>query len=85
MRLYCLIIPKSVIRKLRRIDPQDQRYIKTALQLLRESPYQRGTKKLKNVSLGIFRARIRDYRIRYDIKGKTIIIRRIGHRKEVYN
>jgi mRNA interferase RelE/StbE len=41
-------------------------------------------KKLKHSELGSYRFRIGDYRAIFDIRGNTIIILRIGHRREIY-
>ena len=32
-----------------------------------------------------YRLRMGDYRVLFDVEGKVIIIRRIGHRKDVYD
>ena len=41
-------------------------------------------KKLKNVEIGIFRKRIGNYRIRFDIIKDSIYLYRIRHRKDIY-
>ena|SRR2546422_10867111 len=40
--------------------------------------------KLRGVEIGEYRCRVGDYRIRYDIAGRTIYLHAVRHRKEVY-
>ncbi len=41
-------------------------------------------KRLQNTDFG-FRLRMGDYRVLFDVQGNTILIQKIGHRKEVYD
>jgi len=84
MPKYQVIIPNSVAKKSKRINPQDKIVIKNCLRELETDPYPKRVKKLKSESIGIFRIRVGDYRIRYDISQNFIIIRRIAHRREAY-
>jgi mRNA interferase RelE/StbE len=51
---------------------------------LQETPKPTGCIKMKNVSG--YRIRISDYRVLYDVDdaAQTVILRRVGHRKEIY-
>lgn len=40
--------------------------------------------RLKDFSLGSYRFRIGDYRIIFDIHSDTIVVLRVGHRREIY-
>jgi mRNA interferase RelE/StbE len=40
-------------------------------------------KKLRQADIG-YRLRMGDYRILFDVEGDTIVIQKIGHRKDVY-
>lgn len=40
--------------------------------------------RLKDFSLGGYRFRIGDYRIIFDFQNDTIVVLRVGHRKEIY-
>ena len=40
--------------------------------------------KLQVPSLGEYRFRIGDYRMIFDLEGNTILVLRVGHRKEIY-
>jgi len=67
---------------LARLDAVTHHRILEAIDTLKENPY-RG-KKLQGVGVGQWRFRVGDYRIRYDIIEETVLILRIGHRREVY-
>ena len=47
-------------------------------------PLVSGTKALSGNLAGWYRARVGDYRIRFRVKGDTVIVEKIGHRKDVY-
>lgn len=58
--------------------------IVSKLSLLQENPRSAGSLKLHG-SEG-WRIRVSDYRIIYDIDdaGRTVVIRRVGHRRDIY-
>jgi mRNA-degrading endonuclease RelE of RelBE toxin-antitoxin system len=37
-----------------------------------------------NVSIGQWRTRVGDYRIRYDIEGEEVSLYRVRHRRDIY-
>lgn len=41
-------------------------------------------KTLRDYSIGEYRFRIDDYRVVFDVKNDTIIVLRIGHRRDIY-
>ena len=84
MAKYKVLIPKSVVKEFCSLNFENKGYIKEALEKMSYGAYPRGVKKLHGVPYGIFRIRAGDYRIRYDVQGKVITIRRIAHRREVY-
>jgi mRNA interferase RelE/StbE len=42
------------------------------------------SRKLSDPKIGTYRFRIGDYRVIFDIEDETIIVLRIGHRKDIY-
>lgn len=42
------------------------------------------SRKLTDPKIGSFRFRIGDYRVIFDIEDETIIVLRVGHRKDIY-
>jgi mRNA interferase RelE/StbE len=59
--------------------------LKHRIDTLAENPFPRGVKKL-SAEENIYRLRIGDYRIIYQVQGKAllILILKLGHRKNVY-
>jgi mRNA interferase RelE/StbE len=75
----------SAAKELRKIDRQAiPRIVEAAAQLAHE-PYPPGAKKLQGTEF-IYRIRVGDYRIVYEVNAAeiVIIIVRVRHRKEVY-
>lgn len=60
--------------------------VKEAILSLKEKPRRRGAKKLKGKLEGVWRIRVRDYRILYDIdeEKKVVVILGILHRRTAY-
>lgn len=79
---YMIRYHLTLRKVLARLDAATHRRILEAIDTLKENPY-RG-KKLQGVDVGQWRFRVGDYRIRYDIIEETVLILRIGHRREVY-
>jgi mRNA interferase RelE/StbE len=81
---YQVIIPKVVQKQLDKL-PRDilERLIPFILEL-QNNPRNPNTLKMKN-NEG-YRIRVGDYRILYDINdyNKMVIIRRVGHRRDIY-
>ena len=83
---FKLLFDDKVIKDLKKIDPQWQRKILSALtNTLPNNPY--AGKKLVGDLSPYYRLRVGDYRVIYEILEKEIIISviRIRHRKAVYN
>jgi mRNA interferase RelE/StbE len=58
--------------------------LRNVLQRLAKWPVVSGAKPLRGRLSGWFRIRTGDYRIRFKIEGDTVIVDKIGHRKDVY-
>ena len=59
--------------------------LKHRIDILAENPFPRGVKKL-SAEENLYRLRIGDYRIIYQVQGRAllILILKLGHRKNVY-
>ena len=81
---YNVLIPKSVYKQINKLPVSASNPVVSKLSLLRENPRPVGSLKMHG-SEG-WRIRVGDYRIIYDIDdaGKTVVIRRVGHRREIY-
>ena len=80
---YKLLYTKSAVKDIKKLDGVAKKRIKKKIEVSSEKPFLYG-KKLISSSLGSFRWRIGNHRIVFDIKGKNIIILKIGHRREIY-
>ena len=85
MAVFRLEYKSSVKKELRKLSKTDRIAVIHKIQLLAKQPHPEGSAKLKG-SQNLYRIRHGDYRVIYQIHGSvlTIIIIRIGHRRDVY-
>jgi len=69
----------------KKLPKEVQVRLKHRIDILAENPFPRGVKKL-SAEENLYRLRIGDYRIIYQVQGKAllILILKLGHRKNVY-
>ena len=65
------------------LDRVAQKRIAKKIMNLTHDPL-RISKKLIDPRIGTYRYRIGDYRVVFDLRGKTVFILRVGHRREIY-
>ena len=84
-QIYKLLYARSVVKDLKKVPKEEREKIIEKIQLLVSNPYLSGSVPLQGSS-GLFRIRSGDYRIIYTVNNGelTILIIKIGHRKEVY-
>jgi mRNA interferase RelE/StbE len=82
---YQVDLSKRAKRQLSKLDPDTQASIGAAIDDLAVDPRPSGVKKLKGEET-VYRIRVRDYRILYEIQDDELLILviKIGHRREVY-
>ena len=82
---YRIELTKTAARDLAAIPKPILKRLDACILGLAEDPVPPGVKKLRN-SDGLYRVRVSDYRIIYRIEQNilTILIVKIGHRREVY-
>jgi mRNA interferase RelE/StbE len=75
----------SALREFKRLERAVQRRIATHIDELTSHPFPPGARKLRG-SPDHYRIRVGDYRVIYRVHGKrvTVLILKIGHRREVY-
>ena len=80
--MYRIILQKPADRFLKKLEKTEQRRVIKKLKELRENPYI-GVPLVANLS-GLWRLRMGDYRVVYQIKNEELIIMvlKIGHRKK---
>ena len=86
MTQYEVVVSKSAAKELSRLPKGVNNRIIQAILQLSENPRPQGSKKLKGSSEN-WRIRIGDFRVVYAIDDKVLIvdIRKVGHRKDIYD
>jgi len=86
MSQYKVVVSKSAAKELSKLSSVANNRIIKAVIKLSDNPRPHGAKKLKGSSEN-WRIRIGDYRVIYAIDDEILIvdIRRIGHRKDIYD
>ena len=81
--MHEIVYPKHFERDFKKLPEDIQRQVILKLQSLEKDPL-KNCRKLEAVEAGHFRARCGNYRIRYDIDKKYIILHSVKHRKDIY-
>jgi len=82
---YRIEFSPSAESQFKRLPQEVQARLKPRIDSLTENSFPRGVKKL-SAEENLYRLRIADYRIIYQVQGRVflILILKIGHRKDVY-
>jgi mRNA interferase RelE/StbE len=83
---YQIIIHKQAVKELSQLNRKLNQKIAQAIDALAQNPRPLGCKKLKAEQDYLWRIRIGNYRVIYSIDAtiKIVEIRKIGHRKDIY-
>lgn len=81
--MYKILFTYRAIKDLENIDNKSRIRIAKKLKEYAKEPF-KYARKLISPKIGTYRFRIGEYRVIFDVHKKTIIILRIGHRKEIY-
>jgi mRNA interferase RelE/StbE len=81
---YSLLIKPSAIKELEAVRPKDRRRIVTRIEGLSTDPRPHGCEKLSGLEQ--YRLRQGDYRLIYSVddEARTVVIVKVGHRRDVY-
>jgi mRNA interferase RelE/StbE len=82
---YTVEFARSTLREFKALERSTQRRIATHIDRLAHDPFPPGCKKLKGEP-GHYRIRVGDYRVVYRVERSrvTIVVVKIGHRRDVY-
>jgi len=83
---YTVEIARSAARALRRLDRHTQQRIGRSLDGLVRDPRPAGVRKLAGAGDDLWRIRVGDYRVVYEIRDDrlVVLVLRIGHRRDIY-
>lgn len=83
--MYQILVSRTAEKAIKALPKKDRSKVVSAIGSLALHPFPPGSKKLRGEE-GTFRIRVGDYRIIYEIEGRrlTILILKIGHRKDIY-
>jgi len=79
---YKLSFEKRALDELRKLDSFLSRRIIKKIKELREEPFSKDIKRLKNMNS--FRLRVGNYRVLFELTQSEIKILKVGHRKNIY-
>ena len=74
----------DAVEQSRQLPKPTRKLLDKCLERLRKWPAVSGAKRLSGNLAGWYRLRMGDYRIRFHVQGDTVIVDKIGHRKDVY-
>jgi len=80
---YRLVYTHRAFRDIRELEENVKKRIGKTLERYREEPLKYASR-LIDSKLGMYRFRIGDYRVIFDIEEEAIIDLRVGHRKNIY-
>lgn len=80
---YKLLYTKVAIKDIKKLDKVAKKKIRLKIENYSLSPT-KFSKKLINSKIGTFRWRAGNYRIVFDMTKDSIVILRVGHRREIY-
>lgn len=76
---------QQFVADLRKLEPPVQQRILEAIEAkLLVDPFRHGKKLVAKKGPGRWRFRVGDYRIRFDVEGRTLLFYRVRHRREIY-
>ena len=81
--MYKVVVTARAMRDLERMDKETRQRVIDKLGLYAHDPM-RHARKLTSPKIGTWRFRIGEYRVIFDLEGDTIVVLRLGHRREVY-
>lgn len=80
---YKVIYSKNAANDIKKLDKVTKRKLGQAIERYSKNP-QTYARKMTSSKIGQYRWRAGNYRIIFDLSGKTIQILKVGHRKEIY-
>jgi mRNA interferase RelE/StbE len=81
---YRIVPTRVFLKDLRKLERNYEvhRRVVAAIEQIAQNPY--AGVRVRHKETGCWRWRVGDYRIRYDIVGKDVVLHRVRHRREIY-
>lgn len=79
-----VVLTRRARKDLDALDPPVRARILEKLGDLQDDPL-RGATRLTDARLGTYRVRVGDWRIIFDLDDDTVVVLRIGHRRQIYS
>ena len=79
---YELVFTKEFLRKIKKLDRKTQVRVLRSLKVLEKNPF--SGKRLTGPLTDLMSLRQGKYRIIYQVRNSQVILRTVGHRKDVY-
>jgi mRNA interferase RelE/StbE len=85
--MYRIVLSRNAEKEILNLPGQIVKRISKAIDQLEKNPRPSGCKKLKGKNEELWRIRVGDYRVVYSIEDILLIIdiRKVGHRKDIYD
>ena len=80
--MYSIEWKENALRNLEKLDKSITSRIVKNIEEMQEDPFKKDVRRLKGSSL--FRLRVGDYRVIFEIQNTTITIMKIGYRQHIY-
>lgn len=80
---YAISYEKGALQELEKLEVSISQRIIKKVEELSDNPFSKDIKRLKGSN--DFRLRVGDYRVIFSIEGDSIIVYKVGHRKNIYD
>lgn len=80
---YIVVYTQTAFNDIKKLDAVAKKRLEKKIAVYIKNPWI-FAKKLINSTIGSYRWRVGNYRIVFDIDKETIIVLRVGHRREIY-
>lgn len=81
--MFKIVLTARALRDLNKMEKETRRRIVIKLKGFAREPFI-NARKLINPKIGTWRLRIDKYRVIFDIENDTIVVLRVGHRRDIY-
>jgi mRNA interferase RelE/StbE len=81
--MYKILLTKRALKDIDKIEINSQNKLINKIKILVENPYTH-SKKLSSPVIGMYRLKVGDFRVIFDIDEDNIVVLRVGHRKDIY-